>query len=110
MNWSCSSCSFQFSVTLDFSCREWLNLREEQVSNSSPVVLSKRIILSQINRIYDPLGLTISITLQVKKLIRLWWTEKEQQLEWDEGMPSHLNPEWFIFFQQLFEMQYIVFL
>ena len=110
MNWSCSSCSFQFSVTLDFSCREWLNLREEQVSNSSPVVLSTRMILSQINRIYDPLGLTISITLQVKKLIRLWWTEKEQQLEWDEGMPSHLKPEWFIFFQQLFEMQYIVFL
>ena len=110
MNWSCSSCSFQFSVTLDFSCREWLNLREEQVSNSSPVVLSKRMILSQINRIYDPLGLTISITLQVKKLIRLWWTEKEQQLEWDEGMPSHLKSEWFIFFQQLFEMQYIVFL
>ena len=52
---------FYFTVKLNFSPRKRKvrtspNLRVDQIPVGVPVALTKRMILSQINSIYDPLG------------------------------------------------------
>ena len=56
------------------------NFWDVRISNSLPVVLSKRMMLPHINGLYYPLGLAIPFTLQTKLLMRRLWTEKEQKL------------------------------
>lgn len=52
---------------------------------------TKRIILSEVARIFDPLGFLSPLTFTVKRLIQHLWTLK---LEWDDEPPMDICCRW----------------
>ena len=65
------------------------------------------MILSQINAIYDPLGLAGPFIVRAKILMRQLWNVKS--LGWDDIVPELYRKEWITFFKDLFNMQSISF-
>ena len=64
------------------------------------------MVLMQVQKLYDPLGLMTPFTLQAKLLLRLTWALK---LNWDEPIPDILVQKWMRYFTLLFgieEFQY----
>ncbi|XP_071056073.1 uncharacterized protein [Onthophagus taurus] len=55
---------------------------------------TKRSILSEIARVYDPLGFLTPCTLKAKQFIQQLWQLK---IEWDESPPGHISKNWEIF-------------
>jgi hypothetical protein len=52
---------------------------------------SKRIILSEISKIFDPLGLCSPVTVRGKLLMKRIWTSK---VGWDEPLPEEIIADW----------------
>ena len=67
-----------------------------QPTYSVPEVLTKRMISSEVNSIYDPLGLAGPYTVRAKILIRKLWTY-ETKLDWDDPIPEEYRREWMTF-------------
>ena len=61
--------------------------------------LTKRICLSQVMSIYDPLGILAPVTLTAKQLLRNSWQACES---WDDLLPFDLQLNWTDFFVSLF--------
>lgn len=61
------------------------------INFSSAKVNTKRSILSDISRIYDPLGLVGPCVIIAKVLLQKLWTES---LAWDETLPMELDSQW----------------
>ena len=74
------------------------DLSEDDIPGKLPI-LTKRIILSQVNEIYDPLGLLSSFVVKAKIYLRKLWTF-EPKLEWDDELPEPLFNDWFEFFRE----------
>lgn len=73
MNWNPSSDSFSYKIeTIERCC-------------------TKRSILSEVARIFDPLGLLAPLTLFAKHLIQVLWT---QGLSWDEAPSADICSRW----------------
>ncbi|KAK9743803.1 Pao retrotransposon peptidase [Popillia japonica] len=53
--------------------------------------VTKRIILSEISKIFDPLGLVSPVVVNAKLLMQKVW---QSQLEWDELLPSDIQESW----------------
>ena len=60
-------------------------------STLDPSTNTKRSILSQISKVFDPLGLFLPVTTKGKILMRELWSLK---LSWDEPVPENLQREW----------------
>ena len=56
-----------------------------------PEILTKRICLSKINSVYDPLGLLTPVTVRAKILLRKLWGAK---LEWDQPISDTTRADW----------------
>ena len=69
---------------------------------------TKRIILSQVNSIYDPLGLTGPFTVRAKILMRELWGI-ENKLGRDDAIPERYKQYWKQFCQDMQEMNNIKF-
>ncbi|XP_023309862.1 uncharacterized protein LOC111691384 [Anoplophora glabripennis] len=67
-------------------------------SVSESKILTKRKILSDISRIFDPLGLLSPCVITAKILLQLLWTYK---LSWDDELPSEFHTKWIRFRNQL---------
>ena len=111
LHWDQSSDNFQFAVKLNFSPRRRKvytgpNLSLDQIPKSMPTILTKGKILSQINGIYDPLGLAKPFTMKAKLLMRHLSNVEGKGLDWD-NVPSKLNKDWICFFKELFDMERI---
>ena len=61
--------------------------------NGNSDVMTKRIILSRVNSIYDPLGLAGPYTVRAKILMRRLWTN-ETEIDWDDPIPEKYRREW----------------
>ena len=114
MCWVQSRDDFQFTVKLNFSPRRRKihtgpNLELEEIPQAMPAILTKRMVLSQINGIYDPLGLATPFTIKAKLLMRELWGVGGKYLEWDDDIPSSIKVKWISFFQELFEMRQLSF-
>ncbi|XP_067208500.1 uncharacterized protein [Linepithema humile] len=68
--------------------------------------VTKRNILSEIAKIYDPLGLLGPVILYVKKLMQDVW---RCGLHWDESVPQNIYTEWLEFTRQWVSMERISF-
>ena len=68
--------------------RQGPDLRGDQIPSEIPSVLTKRMCLSQVNGIYDPLGLVAPFTIKAKILLRKMCGIK---LDWDDPMPERLD-------------------
>ena len=84
------------------------DLKSEQIPSEIPDLLTKRMILSQVNSIYDPLGLADPFTVRAKILMRRLWGS-ETKFDWDDPVPEEFRRSWIEFFRDLFEMQEIEF-
>ena len=60
--------------------------------------VTMRIILSEIAKIFDPLGLLGPVGLYAKKIMQDLWQAK---VTWDESIPSDIWYRWVIFCEQL---------
>lgn len=65
-------------------------------------MLTKRMVLSQVNGIYDPMGLVSPFTVRAKIMLRKLWAQ-DKKLDWDDAMPERLRREWVTFFEELFK-------
>ncbi|CAI6343478.1 unnamed protein product [Macrosiphum euphorbiae] len=63
-----------------------------------PVKFSKRVILSEIARIYDPLGLLTPVTMDLKRLMKYLWLVG---VNWDETIPEEAMTSWTQYHREL---------
>ena len=67
------------------------------------------MVLSQVNGIYDPLGLATSLTIRVKMLTKKLLIGESATLVWDDPISNSLREEWLEFFTDFFAMQDVKF-
>ena len=67
------------------------------------------MILSQINSVFDHMGLASPVTVKAKMLMRRLWTESSKHLGWDDAIPTAEQKLWEKFFEQLPLMKNITF-
>ena len=68
--------------------------------------LSKRTILSQISRIYDPVGFAAAFLIRTKiGMQRLW----QRGFEWDDDLPPATRDEWIQLFQEMKDLNHVTF-
>jgi hypothetical protein len=62
--------------------------------------VTKRVVLSEMSRIFDPLGILSPVTVKLKIFLQRLWTPIETEtgeskiLDWDDELPDNLRAEW----------------
>uniref|UniRef100_A0A2H1WZP8 SFRICE_032395 n=1 Tax=Spodoptera frugiperda TaxID=7108 RepID=A0A2H1WZP8_SPOFR len=74
------------SDTFHFNC--------EAPDNKKNAAYTKRKLLSEISKIYDPLGWLAPMTIQAKLLFQKLWSEPCQNIGWDEKVPDAIEKQW----------------
>ena len=110
--WNSKTDKFEFVAKVNFSqkyrkVRTQPNLTRADLPHGIPTLLTKRMVLSLVNGIYDPLGLAASFVVQAKMLLRK--ISQEKNIDWDDPIPEDLRNDWVRFFTMLFSMEDIVF-
>ncbi|XP_036150704.1 uncharacterized protein LOC105833904, partial [Monomorium pharaonis] len=59
---------------------------------------TKRLVLSEVAQIFDPLGFASPVVIKAKMLLQELWLHK---LHWDEQLPSQLSTRWLIIREEL---------
>ena len=103
--WKPSTDVIAFHPSLNFSAKKrgvYLesDLEKHQVPDSIPMILTRRVVLEQVMKLYDPFGILSPFTLLAKILLRKTWT---LNLGWDDALPDIMWDEWSRFFTQLFQ-------
>jgi len=73
-------------------------MRYEVNCDIVPNIITKRIILSLVTQIFDPLGLIGPVIIKAKILMQLLWQLKT---DWDTPLPETLRMTWLSYYQQL---------
>ncbi|XP_068233584.1 uncharacterized protein [Palaemon carinicauda] len=73
-----------------------------------PSVLTKRVVVSQMCSVYDPLGFLLPFTLKAKILLRDT-VKCDFKLGWDDPLPSYLKEQWVSYFCELFGTETLYF-
>jgi hypothetical protein len=107
LGWNPKKDIITYEVTLNFSSkrrgvRTGPNLQESDLPRALPNVLTRRNVLEQVMKIYDPLGLISPFTLMAKIYLRETWS---RNLGWDDALPAELCNKWSNFFAALFKLQ-----
>ena len=88
-----------FEINIKFSPkRKMTALANNAISKIPPQQLTKRMLLSQINGVQDPLGLVGPFTVKAKILMRHLWGS-DQKLDWDDPIPLENKENWITFFK-----------
>ncbi|XP_055623310.1 uncharacterized protein LOC129766736 [Toxorhynchites rutilus septentrionalis] len=72
--------------------------RFEAPTHSDQLPITKRIVYSDIARLFDPLGLVGPVVVQAKLLLQRLWYEN---YDWDIGLPEALQHQWMKFRESL---------
>ena len=72
------------------------DLSWQEIPAGIPEVLTKRMVLSKVNGIHDPMGLVAPFTVRAKIMLRKLWC-RDKKFDWDDAMPEHLRQEWVTF-------------
>lgn len=75
-----------------------------KVNIETPKKTTKRTVLSQIAKLYDPLGLLGPVVLKAKSIMQSLWALK---LSWDEPIPEDLESQWNSYIKQLSQLETI---
>ena len=92
VQWNPKDDVYKFTVHLNFSRKRRRvhispNLSPEQLSSETPAALIRQMILSEINGVYDPMGLIAPFTVRAKILMRKLWQEPKQ-IGWGDLVPT----------------------
>jgi hypothetical protein len=80
-----------------------LSLNEFKLSNSPP---TKRIILSNLSKVFDPLSLFAPVTVKAKIIMQTIW---KQGLKWDEPVPDQIAQQWEVISNNIIDLQQLSF-
>lgn len=64
--------------------------------------MTKRSLLADINRIYDPLGFITPILIKGKIFLQKLWMMK---MDWDTTVPDDLKSQWIGFYRSMTGLQ-----
>ena len=111
IGWSPVEDLVKFEAELNFSpkrkgVRTGPDVTAASLSGSLPKIITKRIVLEQVMRCYDPMGFTGPHILVAKLLLRKTW---ELGLGWDDGIPPSLVKDWVAWFRVSFELSDLTF-
>lgn len=65
---------------------------------------TKRTLLSDLNKVFDPLGFISPVLLRGKIFLQQIWAMK---IDWDSLLPSDIQNRWRLFCEDLEQLQYI---
>lgn len=107
VGWHPEADKIAFKIALNFSPKRQgvhtePNLTQEQVPAAIPLKLTRRIVLSQVQKLHDPLGFMTPVTLVAKTYLRETWSLK---LSWDEPLPQDLTLKWCKYFTDLYQLE-----
>lgn len=87
---------------------KWLCANDKLVfnigSNAKESRVTKRIILSNVGKFFDPLGLVSPAVILAKILMQKLWLER---LSWDESVPHSIHTEWIKFRDEIPFLKYL---
>ena len=97
-----------FSAKLNFFSIRKRGIQKDNPNNDAKLTppLTKRVISSQVNSMYDPLGLAGPFTVRAKILMRHLWATSEK-LDWDDPISEDNKQQWSAFFNELPESSQI---
>lgn len=78
-------------------CVRWFYLTDQfglQPPQLTPPPLTKRLLLSNIARIYDPMGWCSPVTITLKLMLKQLWHDK---FDWDDPLSSQLSKQYSVF-------------
>ncbi|XP_068684829.1 uncharacterized protein [Montipora foliosa] len=81
-----------------FSIKEWQSNRDLKDTGDKQNEWTKRSILSQIARIYDPVGFAAAFLIRAKIGFQELW---QQGYEWDQDLPSAVQEKWLSLFKEM---------
>ena len=110
VNWDPIKDHLCFSAKLKFFSNRKRRVQKDNPNNDSELTLplTKRMILSQVNSMYDPLELAGRFTVRAKIYMRHLWANSEK-LDWDDPIPVDNKQQWSAFFNELPEMNQVKF-
>ena len=73
-------------------------VQSELLHCQEPKLLSKRKILSQVARIYDPIGFASAFLIRAKISLQELW---KKGIDWDEKLPPEIHEKWTSLFQEM---------
>ncbi|XP_063596234.1 uncharacterized protein LOC134773087 [Penaeus indicus] len=117
LKWNPLDDHFFFTVKPNFSSRirkirSGPNLNSDEIDDKFPEHLTRRMILSQIASIYDPLGFAVPVLLKAKILMRLVISQGESKdggIKWDDPLDISTVKESKMFFKELYELEKLTF-
>ena len=90
--WNTSDDVFKYKVVPD-------------IQKSQPVKITKRNILSQIARIYDPIGFASAFLIRAKIGIQELW---QKGINWDDELSPESQEQWLSFFEEMKKLNDVV--
>ena len=113
LSWAPQEDVFKFKISLNFSTKKGNKCVEDNITGASfyekvPMILTPRITISQLARVYNPLGLVSPYVLAGKLLMRKTLTNEENDdntNKWDEPLSEELKERWIAFFEGLFQLE-----
>ena len=85
------------------------DISKQQLLEDPPGEITRRQYYSQVQSLFDPLGLLSPVLLKAKPILRKTGEDGCEKLGWDEPLPSYLVKEMIEFFIDLFELEKIEF-
>ena len=109
VTWDSMTDTITFSAKINFSAKKkgictGPDLTKEQVPRLIPATLTRRSVLEQTMRIYDPIGILSPFLLRAKILLRETWALK---LGWDDAVPTGLRSRWITLFKEMFQLSQV---
>jgi hypothetical protein len=92
--WSTKTDTFSFNVKADL------------LKPTMPLQLTKRMVLTRITRIYDPIGFAAALIIRAKIGMRQLW---ELGYDWDRNLPPETYQKWIELFKELEELNGVTF-
>ncbi|XP_043192676.1 uncharacterized protein LOC122366428 [Amphibalanus amphitrite] len=116
MRWLPKDDYFAFQVKINFSPKRnkiptGPDLTEESFDKEFPEILTRRMVLSQAARIYDPFGFITPVTLSAKILLRNLVSQPTEgrteatSIRWDDPIPDGCKQAWKQFFKELYKLK-----
>ena len=85
------------------------DLTRGELQRDPPASISRRQYYSQIQSLFDPIGLLAPVMLKAKVLLRRTWEDSCADLKWDDNLPQPLVNDIVDFFLELFELELLEF-
>ncbi|XP_050411030.2 uncharacterized protein LOC126825406 [Patella vulgata] len=88
--------------TLGLGWNPVMDILKFAVKSVNVSVFTKRIVLSKMSSLFDPLGLASPITIKMRMAMQEIWRHTE--LQWDDHLSSDFNQLWSILFDEMFRL------